>query len=1188
MHRSNLAEREAELNKLAEKVVNSVNLRLRLYTQGLSGTRAAIAAVGFDSLNRQRFRNYVASRDLPNEFPGAKGFGFIRRVPATELESFLNAARADGLPSFQIRQFIPHAGDLFVIQYIEPESLNRQAIGLDIASEENRAQAALTAEKTDAVTLTAPITLVQKAGRKQEGFLFLLPIFRDALGPADETERSGAAVGWVYIPMLMSEIIAGLNENTDYYHVKISDVSNQNAPQVAYQTAEFQANTKAIISLSIDRPTYGRVWRYEFRATPQFIASLREYVPWKVGLSIFAFEALIIALLFAQLKNRQQAILSHKDKEQLAAIVDSSSDAIIGKKLDGTVISWNHAAEVMFGYTRHEAIGRTLVSLIIPEDMLDDEIKILGYLAAGRSIPHFETIRRRKDGTLLHASVAVSPIRNEYGEVIGASKTIRDITRQKEIENNVLMLNATLEAQVEERTHALNAALEAATQASRSKAEFLANMSHEIRSPMNAVLGLAYLAEQQTSDLHTRDLVRKISQSGRTLLGIINDILDFSKIEQGHLELENVTFRLQEVMDNLSTIMSSSVGNKPIEVIISPLPDELKLLSGDPLRLEQVLINLISNAIKFTERGHVLVSTRIISAQDTSLLLRFTVQDTGIGIPLEKQTSIFAPFTQADTSTTRQFGGTGLGLAISRQLVQMMGGEIGIFSAQGHGSEFWFTARFEKVDSETYVTPELADLNVLVADDNELALEAIKHTSEQLGWRTTAVRDGHDAIQSTMDLQVLGRLPDVLILDWQMPHKDGLEVARVVRQSLPEQETPIVVMVTAFSREMLVKSPDAHLADVLLPKPITASTLYDAVASAMRKRGWIKTNEAQTNSKHDRLHGLQLLIVDDSDINRDLASQIFRGEGAEVTTANDGLEALQCLEKQDFDAVLMDVQMPNMDGLEATSRIRRHERHQHLVIIALTAGAFTSQREAALAAGMNAVITKPFNVDRTVRMIMDLTGRSFVPNLEGGATQVIVQQRVGNTAHYAGIDLVQGLQIWSDEAVYQQYLRRFARDYADFISKISNLPLAEKSAMVHKFKGAAASLGLIRLSQLAGNVNENLMNNEPAKAELISLGNELQVVLASIAAYATDVLVPPLNKPPTLGRAQLLQLLATIEKMLNQDNPNGIQDLLSQLGHYTDQKELEALKADIEQFDFRHAEATLQHIKQSILTHFEA
>ncbi|EGF30330.1 two-component system sensor protein [Oxalobacteraceae bacterium IMCC9480] len=620
-------------------------------------------------------------------------------------------------------------------------------------------------------------------------------------------------------------------------------------------------------------------------------------------------------------------------------------------------------------------------------------------------------------------------------------------------------------------------------------------MSHEIRSPLNAILGLAYLLEQSALERDAGAMVAKIRNSGRMLLGIINDILDVSKIDAGHMVIEHAQFQLADVIDNLAGSMGIAAGDKHLELLIRPLPAGVTLLTGDALRLEQVLVNLTSNAIKFTAAGRVELRVALAGRSEDRLTLRFSVLDTGIGIAPELQDDVFSAFTQADSSTTRRFGGTGLGLTICRQLVGLMGGEIGMHSTPGTGSEFWFTVPLQQDRSAPDIT-SAHRLNALIADDSDIALKNLDDIASGLGWDVTTRKSG-DAVLAQLLEQREDLLPEVIVLDWKMPGAmDGLATARAIRAALPPERCPIVIMATAYSLRGLASIAGTDLVDAILSKPVTASTLYNAVTEAQHKRGNGSTlqDTARLSTLHE-LAGIRVLIVDDSEINRDVALRILSDQGALVTLAVDGKAALDWLmaHPDDVDLVLMDVQMPVMDGIEATRRLRRLPQFDDLPVVALTAGAFKSQQDAAQAAGMNHFISKPFDVPSTVALIRRLH-------------RAPAQQPPVVPAALAVMDVARGLQLWSTVPAYRDYLQRFARSYAGAIDSINTSLViddhAAAAALAHKLAGDAANLALPDIHRLAGKAERVLLERRDPTTVLVKLDTALQQAFAAIDRFA--------------------------------------------------------------------------------------
>ena len=770
-----------------------------------------------------------------------------------------------------------------------------------------------------------------------------------------------------------------------------------------------------------------------------------------------------------------------------------------------------------------------------------------------------------------------------------------EIAERSGAETAVRTLNAQLEQRVAERTAELQVVNQAlvvrtdeAETANRAKADFLANMSHEIRTPMNAILGLAYLLDRQHLEGDAPDLVKKIRNAGRSLQSIINDILDFSKIEAGRLEIEHVPFRLSDVLDNLAGIMSASVGDKDLELVISPLPDIGGQVLGDALRLEQVLINLTSNAIKFTDHGSIKVEISLLERDDKVVKLRFSVRDSGIGIPLDKQANIFAAFAQADVSTTRRFGGTGLGLTICRHLVSKMNGEIGVASVPGRGSEFWFTIPFEWAAATEYGLPEMAALDVLVADDSEVARENLVLTARSMGWTANQVESGEAALQKIQTRFESHDAYDVLLLDWKMPGMDGLAAATKIRARYRDAASPIVLMVTAFSRDELLTQPGVGIVDGILSKPVTSSTLYNCVAEALRRRGRGKASgfHPPAGRTGKRIPGVSVLVVDDSEINREVALRILVADGATVHLANDGQAALDWLHAnpEAADIVLMDVQMPLMDGYEATRQLRALPQFAALPVVALTAGAFKNQQNAALEAGMDAFVAKPFDVEELMSIIQRLT--RCQPELVVPEAATEAEEGEGKPSlDLPGIAADKGLRVWGDLAAYRRFLGKFAVDYADCSTRLAQYhaagdPVAAK-ALAHKLKGAAGNLALTDVARFAGLV-EAIDTGANAGPALDQLQSALDTAAASIAVFTAEAAQPARDASVALDRDQVRSLLAELLRALDTDSPDHAEPILATLESLLGSDAVVAVRACVEGFDFREAEAQVREVAKDM------
>src|SRR5688572_16201130 len=664
---------------------------------------------------------------------------------------------------------------------------------------------------------------------------------------------------------------------------------------------------------------------------------------------------------FNNMANNIESLIASLGKSEsknklLATIVEQSSEAIWTKDLSGTVTSWNSGAAAMFGYSPAEAVGR---ALDVSQSTLEDEAARMRRLMAGEKFS-YEARALTKAGTALDIQVAVAPLLDDGNQCIGSIAVARDVTQHKRSEE------------------ALRLAREAAEAANHAKSSFLARMSHEIRTPMNGVLGMTELLLETGLTSTQRKYAETVQRSGKNLLGIINDLLDFSKIEAGKLELEQVDLDLRRTIEDIVDLLAERAHAKGLELACSIPPHLSTQVRGDPLRLGQVLTNLVGNAIKFTDEGSVVIRVAGVEDAPDNVTMRFEVVDTGVGISPEAQSRIFDEFAQADGSTTRTHGGSGLGLAISKQLVEMMGGDIHVESALGAGSTFWFTANFEKQaaqpPAETRAVPIglLTGVRVLMVESSTIN-RGILH-QQMSNWEMTI----HVAETPKQAIDLLAQAAarsvpyDVAVIDLGLPGVDALELARAIR-ARPDIARLRLVMLTrrhADSRS----ARDAGF-DACLVKPVRQTVLYECLVNVMAGRPQEAVAAPPVSPPVTRAQpGIRgdILVVEDNLINQQVALGILQIQGYSVRVANNGREALDAYAQGAFDLILMDCHMPEMDGFEATMEIRRREQAaggRRVPIVALTANAMAQDREECLNAGMDDHLAKPFSMQTMQEML---------------------------------------------------------------------------------------------------------------------------------------------------------------------------------------------------------------------------
>ena len=736
-------------------------------------------------------------------------------------------------------------------------------------------------------------------------------------------------------------------------------------------------------------------------------------------------------------------------------------------------------------------------SHVHPDDLPEVEAKQAELFRKGAH--HTEYRFRKKNGSYCWVSDEQHLIRDKHGHPVEVVGSWSDIDARKAAEQ------AFQAAQLE-----LEKATQAALEANEAKSVFLANMSHEIRTPMNAIIGLSHLALKTDLTPRQRDYVLKIKSSGQHLLGIINDILDFSKIEAGKLSIETIDFDFDKVLENVGNLMSEKASAKGLELIFEVAPDVSTHFRGDPLRLGQILINFCNNAVKFTEHGEVSVAVRVLEDNPDSQLVQFSVSDTGIGMTEAQISRLFQAFEQADASTTRKYGGTGLGLAISKQLTEIMGGQVEVKSELGKGSTFTFTARLGK--GTAIVRPRLlqSDLRgrrVLIIDDNPHARAVLSNMLTNMTFIADEAASGEEAINMVRQAANRNQRYEIAFVDWQMPGMNGIETGKRIMRIPDLQTPPHLVMVTAYGREEVLKQAEESGFENVLIKPVTSSILFDtAVVALGADRERPEPVQAGPSFDIDRLRGARVLLVEDNEINQEVAIGQLEDAEAFVDLAENGEIALRMVKDNDYDVVLMDMQMPVMDGIEATRILRADPRHQTLPIIAMTANAMESDREVCLEAGMNDHIAKPIDPDQLFSVLLrwirrtDGDGKIARPNkparrakAEAGTAELIIP----------GIDVRSGLKrTGGHRERYETLLRKFAEQQLGATEAMraalsaGDAATAERTA--HSLKGAAGTLGAVTLSDAAAKAETAIKTGHGVEAALKALSLSIDPLLAAI------------------------------------------------------------------------------------------
>jgi two-component system, sensor histidine kinase and response regulator len=677
--------------------------------------------------------------------------------------------------------------------------------------------------------------------------------------------------------------------------------------------------------------------------------NISSIVTWSIVAVTFMVLGLTILTAMIDRRFSAQARELESSEKRSRQILETSFDAFVGLNSEGKIADWNAQAENTFGWPHDEVIGRTLAEIIIParhRAAYEQNVQQLlaahdGPIANGR----FETEASCRDGHEIPAEFTISTMRREDG--IHFAAFVRDLTQRRQFERDLLT------------------AKEAAEAASNAKSTFLATMSHEIRTPMNGILGMTELLMDTEMSGEQREHLGLVRVSAESLLSIINDILDFSKIEAGKLDLEAIPFDFRESLGETMKSLGMRVQQKGLELVYEVRPDVPETLVGDPGRIRQLLINLVGNSVKFTKQGEIFVSVEEEAQEGGSTRLHFAIKDTGIGIPIDKQKKIFEAFSQADESMARKYGGTGLGLAICTRLVAMMQGKIWVESEPGQGSTFHFTLNLAVQEGPAIVRARLApeelrEMHVLIVDDNSTNRRVLSGMLTRWGMRPAGVDSGRAALQAMEIAQSTGRPFPLILLDGQMPEMDGFEFAERIKKETGLTKATIIMLTSAGHLGDAARCRKLGISAYLV-KPVRQQEVLEAICTALGANPQEKAPLVTTHLLREDRNRSRVLLVEDNAVNQTLAVRLLEKRGYAVLVTGNGLEALAAMEKEKFDIVLMDIQMPEMDGFEATAAIREKEKSsgRHVPIIAMTANALKGDQERCVAAGLDGYVSKP-------------------------------------------------------------------------------------------------------------------------------------------------------------------------------------------------------------------------------------
>ena len=890
-------------------------------------------------------------------------------------------------------------------------------------------------------------------------------------------------------------------------------------------------------------------------------------------------------ITFKDVTDRRRAEEALGESERRTrTILETAIEGVWMVDNDAATLIANPALCTILGRPQEEIIGRQIFDFVDEENRLvflnELEKRKKGQSGA------YEISLQRSDGVNVPCLFNASPFLDEKGAKRGSFALVTDITARKVADEQV------------------RRAKEIAEEATKAKSDFLANMSHEIRTPMNAVIGMAHLALQTELTPKQADYVRKIQRSANSLLGIINDILDFSKIEAGKMHMESVDFGLDEVLDNVSTVVGVKVHEKELEFLMDTTQDVPLALVGDPLRLGQVLINLCNNAVKFTEEGEIVISTKLVEKQDEWVMLQFSVRDTGVGLTEEQKGKLFKAFSQADMSTTRKYGGTGLGLTISKRLVNMMGGEIWVESEPGKGSEFIFKAKFGLASkfSRRHLEPsvDLRGMRVLVVDDNASSREILQSLLETMSFEVTVAASAEEGI-AELEKEARSRPYRLILMDWKMPGMDGIKASEEIKRhpSLPQK--PKIIIATAYGREEVMQKCEKVGVDGFLLKPVGQSVLFDAIMVAFGKESSEGEAVARVSGGDEeelrKIRGARVLLAEDNEINQQVAKEILEQAGLVVSIANNGKEAVEMVREGSFAAVLMDIQMPVMGGFEATQEIRMEEGFKDLPIIAMTAHAMAGDREKSIEGGMNDHVTKPIDPDQLISALAKWIKPGKRELSEGVCESLIGKKKVEDVlpSELPGISIASGLgRVGGNKQLYAKLLCKFKDSQEKAVEQIKAAlqsgDVDTATRLAHTVKGVSGNLGGESLYRAAAELEKAIKEGKDSLDHLMTeFGSQLKVVMDGIKVFEASMAAQQGPEKPAaevhVDKEVVKTLLQEIAQLLESDLTeamNRLEALNHHLANSSVYEEFKRLEKQVESFDTDSALKSVETIAEKL------